>query len=412
MKRLLLAVISSICLLPAYAQVNDPNQVAKDAATNQANNDMNNAAQNGVNKAENAVKSLFKKKNKNAQSSAASGNSTDQKNDAVTNSTAPSLKAYANYDFIPGDKILFEDHFVDDQDGEFPSHWELEKGQGVVNKVNTMPAFFITEGNYAKVNPLIKNKSYLTDPFTIECDYMPNDGGYGINIFFESKSENGEERETFVNFNGSGAVSTGYFTHEFSNEYPDKNMADQDFRNKWHHVAIIYKNKQMKVYVDQYRVLVIPGLDFIPLTISVGGIASQEQPIVFKDFKIASGGNMNMQGKKFTDAKIITHGINFDVDKSIIKPESMGTINMIVQVMKDNPDLKFEIDGHTDNSGATAHNLLLSQQRADAVKAQLISMGIDASRLTSKGFGDTKPISDNTSSEGKANNRRVEFVKM
>jgi outer membrane protein OmpA-like peptidoglycan-associated protein len=80
--------------------------------------------------------------------------------------------------------------------------------------------------------------------------------------------------------------------------------------------------------------------------------------------------------------------------------------------MKDNPDLKFEIDGHTDNSGVSAHNLTLSQQRGDAVKAQLINMGIEASRLTTKGFGDSKPISDNNTLEGKANNRRVEFVKM
>jgi outer membrane protein OmpA-like peptidoglycan-associated protein len=70
------------------------------------------------------------------------------------------------------------------------------------------------------------------------------------------------------------------------------------------------------------------------------------------------------------------------------------------------------VDGHTDNSGNAAHNLQLSQQRADAVKAQLIAMGVAATRLSTKGFGDTKPISDNATPEGKANNRRVEFVKI
>jgi outer membrane protein OmpA-like peptidoglycan-associated protein len=84
---------------------------------------------------------------------------------------------------------------------------------------------------------------------------------------------------------------------------------------------------------------------------------------------------------------------------------------MIVQVMNDNPDIKFEVGGHTDADGADDYNLKLSQQRADAVKEQLIKLGIAAARLTAKGYGETKPIGDNNSLDGKANNRRVEFVK-
>ncbi len=79
--------------------------------------------------------------------------------------------------------------------------------------------------------------------------------------------------------------------------------------------------------------------------------------------------------------------------------------------MRDNPDLIFEVDGHTDNTGTAAHNLELSAQRAEAVKKQLMAMGIQGDRLTTKGFGDTQPLADNMASDGKANNRRVEFVK-
>src|ERR1700722_13860687 len=121
---------------------------------------------------------------------------------------------------------------------------------------------------------------------------------------------------------------------------------------------------------------------------------------------------MNMIGQKFTDAKIVTHGINFDVDKATLRPESMGTLNQIKRILTDNPDLEFEIDGHTDNSGAGANNIILSQHGADVVKDQLVTMGIDAPRLTTKGFGDTKPMTTNDTPEGKANNRRVEFVRV
>jgi outer membrane protein OmpA-like peptidoglycan-associated protein len=95
-----------------------------------------------------------------------------------------------------------------------------------------------------------------------------------------------------------------------------------------------------------------------------------------------------------------------------MKPESMGEINRITSLMKDHPELKFEIGGHTDSDGDDAYNLKLSQQRADAVKTQLVAQGIDATRFTTKGYGSTKPMADNATPEGKANDRRVEFTSL
>jgi outer membrane protein OmpA-like peptidoglycan-associated protein len=188
-------------------------------------------------------------------------------------------------------------------------------------------------------------------------------------------------------------------------------IGGNNYLKKWHHVAVAYKNNQMKVYVDKYRVLLVPQVGVTPARLEIEGIGDHDKPIIFKNFKIADSVQFYITGQKFTDAKLVTHGINFDVDKATITPQSMGTLNMVIKLMQDNPDLKFEVDGHTDNTGTAAHNLVLSQQRAAAVMAQLVAMGIDASRLTSKGFGDTKPIADNSTFDGKANNRRVEFVK-
>jgi outer membrane protein OmpA-like peptidoglycan-associated protein len=163
-----------------------------------------------------------------------------------------------------------------------------------------------------------------------------------------------------------------------------------------------------KAYIDQYRVC---ATNTLPTGADKVYIKADRYGIKIKNFRLAAGGDDKYQ-KIVTDGKFITHGILFDVNKSSIKPESMGALNEIAKLMKAHNDLKFEIDGHTDSDGNADLNMKLSKERADAVKSKLVKMGNDDASLSTKGFGATKPIDKNDTPEGKANNRRVEFIKI
>jgi OOP family OmpA-OmpF porin len=390
----------------SYAQFGD---ILK-KVENKAEEKTDNAEDSLVNKVMNPQASGANKTNQ--QTNKASENN-NQDADATSTGSQQQVntKTYQNYDFVPGDKIIFEDNFAGDESGEFPSHWDLLAGQAQVSTFQGENIFALTEGNYVSVVPLMKTDTYLSiDTFTVEFDYYTQPGAYNsVGIRFWNPKNEDQNNNSGDEYN---SVFAGYecTANDLSGTYPEDE--DSFSNNKWHHVAIARKGRQLKVYEDQYRVLNVPVFKGNTYSVDFVGIGDQDKPIMLKNIRIALGGNFNDTKHIMTESRIITHGILFDVDKATIKPQSMGTINEIYKLLEKDPSLKFEIDGHTDNTGDAKHNLELSQQRADAVKAQLVNMGIDASRLSTKGFGDTKPIADNSTPEGKANNRRVEFVKI
>ncbi|MEP6512374.1 MAG: OmpA family protein [Parafilimonas sp.] len=102
--------------------------------------------------------------------------------------------------------------------------------------------------------------------------------------------------------------------------------------------------------------------------------------------------------------------VQFELNSYTLQPVSIIELDKLVQLMTDNPTIKVQLSGHTDNTGNAADNLKLSENRAKAVADYLISKGIDAKRLTWKGYGETKPVADNFTEEGRAKNRRTEFT--
>jgi outer membrane protein OmpA-like peptidoglycan-associated protein len=409
----LYALCTSICISnKADAQLldrlkNTVKQTAEDRANDAAASETNKA----IDKSTSGTKGKKTKKSSSRNDENASSDGSSQTAPAAADSKK--LQAYQNYDFVAGDKIVFDDNLSSDQDGEFPAHWELKKGQAVTNLQQGKKAFVFTEGNYVVVSPRITGKNYLGNEFTIEFDTYAVAGASAFMVFFhiagteyDSDAQIGFNTDDVQYYRDDNAKPV-----DLHGKMPSALSGDA-YENKWHHIALGYKNRQLKIYIDQYRVLTVPDCGIDPARISLAGAASEDAPQIVTNVKIAQGGSQNMIGNILTNGKFITHGITFDVDKAILKPESMGVINQIYNFLKSNAAVKLEIDGHTDNTGTSAHNMILSQQRADAVKTQLVNMGIDGSRLTTKGLGDSKPLSNNNTPEGKANNRRVELIKL
>ncbi len=133
---------------------------------------------------------------------------------------------------------------------------------------------------------------------------------------------------------------------------------------------------------------------------------------MISNIKVAAG-TPDLRNKLLTEGKLVTNGILFDVDSDRIKPESFGVLKEIAAVLKEHSDISVKIIGHTDSDGENTRNQELSVRRALAVKNVLNKeFGISTTRMQSDGLGESKPVADNSSSEGKAKNRRVEFIKL
>lgn len=339
--------------------------------------------------------------------------------------TPKSLEAtYAKSDFVPGDEIIFEDNLYGEQLGEFPSRWDLERGVAEIAKVNGETVIAMA-GNDSWIKPLMADYStdYLGDVFTVEYDMLyddsKKDGAPNIEIDFMAPGQRRDnEIYTLTYYLGSDkqSVSMSYVKNGSTSVNSTDGEASSGSQlvlndGQWHHYAISFNKRALKVYIDGVRVINIPnakaGAGWITF---FNGSNEPENVTYLKNVRIAKGA-VPLYDRMMTDGKIITYGITFDVGKSTIKPESMGEINRIVTLMNENPDLNFSVEGHTDNTGSAASNQKLSEQRSEAIVAKLVEMGIEESRLTSVGKGQNSPIADNNTDEGRAKNRRVEFVK-
>lgn len=334
--------------------------------------------------------------------------------------------SYQKSDFVAGTKTFFLDEVKDEKMGEFPSRWDLVNGTEIeiatYNKQNVIKI----GGWYTEITPMMKQKDYLPEEFTVEYEILTTGINEGCNndhldlVFFSAKEDkimvftlnpDGDSDPTleFLKPDGSQGRSTA----------KGSTISSLVKKNTWTKVELSFNKRALKIYVNGIRIFNIPNM-MQPLRMKLRSVSnSDERPYFFiKNIRLANGA-VELYGKNESDVdramaetgKFVTNNINFETGKATILPESMDEIKKVADYMLKNKSVRFEVQGHCDNQGSDKINDPLSQSRAEAVVAVLVKLGVDEWNLRAVGKGGHEPIADNKTKEGQAKNRRVEFIK-
>jgi OmpA-OmpF porin, OOP family len=441
MKKLLFILTVLFFSVATQAQLN-PLERAKERAKWKAQQKIDQKVDQSVDKVMDPALDP-KKKNKTGKDSTKSknGNNTggDETDGSGSNNGKPSLETYSKFDFVPGEKVILFEDFTKDNIGDFPDKWNTN-GSGEIVTVNKVQGRYLMSKKAVVMYPeWIKN---LPDNFTLEFDLMTTDkfsfySGWFI-VGATTSTDIGKNFRAFARF-GDGRIDNGGgfeiafhpenaggqqgITSAYSSNNGKevlKNEADQNQlmvpQKTFCHISIWRQKGRVRVYMNDKKVWDLPkivadGLKLNSIYFRNDGGTNEEDAFYFGNIRVAIGAP-DTRNKLITEGKFVTRGILFDVNSDKIKPESYGAIKDIANVLKENADVKVTIIGHTDSDGDDAKNLELSKKRAAAVKEFLAKeFGIDAGRMTTDGKGESQPADNNTSPEGKANNRRVEFIK-
>ena len=324
-------------------------------------------------------------------------------------------KIWENYDFVPGSKVLFFTDFSDDKVGNFARGLKHKSGPVEVIDRNGTKVLRAT-GPSEFLIPIGKK---LPDKFTLEFDVIapkPKDGEHDVDrmLTFEGGEEEsaGPESASVVWMTSVAWIAGGGQDSPASNVTVPDGVRD-GLRDKVAHVRVLMDGTYFKMFVNERRLYNLPELAFRrDSVIRVALNASEDEAVYLTSVRVAESETDVLYDALTARGRWATQGILFATGKADVQPESRPVLKEIAATLKQHGDLKILIEGHTDNVGSPATNLTLSDARAAAVKAALVAdYGADGARITTKGFGDTKPSVPNTTAVGRAQNRRVEIVK-
>ncbi len=426
---LLAALLVASC---TFAQFNVKEKI-KEKSFDRTDQRIDEGIDRGIDKIEEGVGKLFKKKKTNSEE-----NTEEQQNNAEDESEeennvsdpttdkpvqiSQNLQSFTKYDFVPGDKVLYFEDFSQDAIGDFPALWTTNGG-GEVKTVNIAP------GNWFHLNKEDAVYCYtkqiaMPENFITEFDIIPDgDFANGYTLTFYEDPENAEltddlypgQRGLHISFEEGRWYTKGYNNSIDAGGWIEGESTTKPVvMGQVNHLIIWVQNRRLRIYHQGAKAFDMPtnihaGTKFNRFRFS--GWSTHSSPYV-TNIKITTAAP-DTRSKLITEGKLVSYGIYFDVNKDVVKPESFGTLNDIAKTLKENPTVKIKIIGYTDSDGDDAKNLDLSKRRAASVKNVLSGeFGIDGSLIQTDGKGESDPISPNTNTEGKAKNRRVEFIKM
>lgn len=376
--------------------------------------------------------------NTSPASEGAENNNTEEPNaspKSENNNPKKSLTTYGKYDFIPGEKIIAQEGFENVAIGDYPVDWNTNSGAEIVHVEGETGKWLLMN------NPGVFMPEFITDlpeNFTLEFDLICNEGfsyySTAFGVWFAAMTNPDSEFTAYGDYgnkpnavhfdlhptlqtNIKGKIRFKNYDAE-SNEIISNELPTTQFiatsKNKVH-VSVWRQKNRIRVYLNEEKMLDLPrafasSVKYNRVTFSRND-GSEGDRYLLGNIRFAIGAP-DTRSKLITEGKLTTRGILFDSGSDKIKPESYGTLKDIAQVLSENPDVRVKIIGHTDSDGDDTKNLELSKNRAAAVKAALTKeFNIDGSRMETDGKGESEPSDKNDTPAGKANNRRVEFVK-
>ena len=434
MKKALLIIITALATNVAPAQFGNLLDRAKQKVKNKTNQKIDEKMDKAI---DNTVDNAGKKSaTSNTRPSSNDNTATDDKSINI-NTGMPTLKSYSKFDFVPGEKIVVAEDFAQDAVGDFPDKWNTN-GSGEVVTADGQQGHWLMIRKKGRFIP--EYITSLPENFTFQFDVLCNEKfnyySNALQLYFLTGSNGkGALENSFIQMDKRSGVKLGVHpanagstggtalvqSFEDGETVINNEVVTSQFNSNAGKIKLkvsLWRQKQrLRVYLNEEKVFDLPrafaadknyGTVLFELWSDMNNDLDR---YLMSNIKLAVG-SPDTRNKLMNEGKFVTHGILFDVNSDKIKPESYGALKDIANVLTENTTVKVLITGHTDSDGDDKSNLELSKKRAASVKSILSKeFNIDASRMATDGKGESAPIDKNTSAEGKANNRRVEFIK-